>query len=131
MKKNPVVHFEMPYDDAARLAKFYEAAFGWGINKLGEEMGNYVLATTTETDENNMVQTPGTINGGFAPRSDGYKAPSVVINVDDINEAMQKVKDAGGEVLNDPVDIPGIGVYVTIHDSEGNQLSMMQPSEGN
>ena len=45
---NPVVHFEMPYDDRARMARFYETAFGWKTQSLGEEMGNYVTAATTE-----------------------------------------------------------------------------------
>src|SRR6516162_7027299 len=48
---NPVVHFEMPYDNPTRAAKFYESAFGWQMQLLGEEMGNYVLATTTETGQ--------------------------------------------------------------------------------
>ena len=26
---NPVVHFEMPYEDRMRMAQFYESAFGW------------------------------------------------------------------------------------------------------
>ena len=45
-----VVHFEMPYGNRDRMAKFYESAFGWQTQKLGEEMGNYVLATTAESD---------------------------------------------------------------------------------
>jgi uncharacterized protein len=45
---NPVVHFEMPYGNRARIAKFYESVFGWQTQILGEDMGNYVLATTTE-----------------------------------------------------------------------------------
>ena len=65
MSKNPVVHFEMPYQDADRVAKFYEQAFGWSMNNLGEQMGNYITAGTADTDQNNMVQTPGTINGGL------------------------------------------------------------------
>jgi len=31
MKMNPVVHFEMPYTDNKRVAKFYKNVFGWGI----------------------------------------------------------------------------------------------------
>ena len=50
-KMNSVVHFEMPYDDRKRRAKFYQDAFGWQTRMLGEEMGNYVIATTTESDE--------------------------------------------------------------------------------
>jgi len=32
----------MPYDDQARMAKFYEKTFGWQHQMLGEEMGHYV-----------------------------------------------------------------------------------------
>ncbi len=128
MKKNPVVHFEMPYDDANRLSKFYKQSFGWEMQKFGQEMGNYVTASTTETDENRMVTTPGTINGGFFPRKPDWPVqyPSVVISVDDIKEAMKKVNDAGGKVLGDPVEIPGIGSYVSFNDTEGNRVSILQ-----
>lgn len=34
---DPVVHFEMPYDDHKRLSKFYEAAFGWKMQLMGAE----------------------------------------------------------------------------------------------
>jgi predicted enzyme related to lactoylglutathione lyase len=65
MKSSPVVHFEMPAKDRKRVADFYSKVFGWKMNQLGPEMGNYLIAETTETDENRMVKTPGTINGGF------------------------------------------------------------------
>jgi predicted enzyme related to lactoylglutathione lyase len=44
---DPVVHFEMPAEDRNQMADFYEQAFGWKTKKLGEDTGNYVLATTT------------------------------------------------------------------------------------
>ena len=34
----PVVHFEMPYVDRARMAKFYKSAFGWQTRMLGEDV---------------------------------------------------------------------------------------------
>jgi uncharacterized protein len=55
-KMNPVVHFEMPYDDRERMAKFYQSAFGWQMQMLGEDMGNYVLATDTEGNRVSMLQ---------------------------------------------------------------------------
>ena len=102
---NPVVHFEMPYDNRQRMAAFYQSAFGWQTQMLGEEMGHYVVAHTTET-VNGMVQTPGTINGGFYPRKPEWPAqhPSV-----------------------EPMEIPGIGQYVSFMDTEGNRVSMLQP----
>ena len=125
---NPVVHFEMPYDNRQRMAAFYQSAFGWQTQMLGEEMGHYVVAHTTET-VNGMVQTPGTINGGFFERKPDWPAqhPSVVIAVDDIRAAMHQVAAAGGDVLGEPMEIPGIGQYVSFLDTEGNRVSMLQP----
>ncbi len=126
--ENPVVHFEMPYEDEARLTRFYQQAFGWGMQSTGPQMGDYITAQTAPTDENRMVTSPGTINGGFYPRSpDGPQHPSVVIAVGDIGAAMHNVTDAGGTVLGEPVEIPGIGRYASFTDTEGNRVSLLQP----
>lgn len=126
---NPVVHFEMPYDAADRMAKFYKSAFGWKMKNLGQKMGNYVLAITTETAANGRPKKGGTINGGFFEKKPDWpmQFPSVVIAVDDLVKAMDKVTKAGGRVLGEPMDIPGVGGYVSFVDSEGNRVSMLQP----
>jgi uncharacterized protein len=128
---NPVVHFEMPAEDRTRMRRFYESTFGWKTEQLGPEMGDYVLVTTTETDASRRPKTPGAINGGFFPKHDDWPAqhPSVVIAVDDIEGSMKKVAEAGGKVLGDPMQIPGVGLYVSFFDSEGNRVSMLQPDE--
>lgn len=125
---NPVVHFELPYENRERAAKFYESAFGWQTQFLGEEMGNYVLVTTAVTDV--APGTPaGAINGGLYPKKPDWLAqyPSIVIGVEDLGESMKKVALAGGRVLGEPMTIPGIGDYVSFLDSEGNRNSMLQP----
>lgn len=126
---NPVVHFEMPYDDPERVAKFYRAAFDWQMQQLGAEMAGYVLAGTAENDEQGRPKTPGTINGGFFARNPEWPAqyPSVVISVGNIQDAMRRVAEAGGKVLGDPMTIPGVGEYVSFFDSEGNRVGMLQP----
>ena len=125
---NPVVHFEMPYDDRKRMAQFYASAFGWQTQLLDEDMGNYVLATTTETDEKGPKQ-PGAINGGFFPKKPDWPAqhPAIVIAVDDIQDAVRRVTEAGGKVLGEPMEIPGVGQYVSFTDTEGNRVSILQP----
>jgi predicted enzyme related to lactoylglutathione lyase len=127
---NPVVHFEMPAEDKSRMADFYTKAFGWKTQMLGPEMNEYVLVTTTEPAENGRPKTPGAINGGFYKKSADMPAqyPSVVIAVDDIREAMKKVTEAGGKVLGEPMEIPGYGLYISFFDTEGNRVSMMQPT---
>ena len=127
---NPVVHFEMPAEDRKRVAAFYTKVFGWQTQLLGPEMGDYVLATTTESGPDGRPKTPGAINGGFFPKSEEKPTqyPSVVIAVENIQEHIKKVNKAGGKVLGDPVEIPGIGWYVSFLDTEGNRVSMLQPS---
>ena len=126
---NPVVHFEMPAEDKKRMANFYTKVFDWKTQHLGEDMGNYVLATTTDSDEKGRPKNPGAINGGFFQKTDDKPAqyPSVVIAVDDIKEHIEKVEKAGGKVLGEPWDIPGVGLYVSFFDTEGNRVTMLQP----
>lgn len=112
------------------MAAFYTKVFGWQTQFLGPEMGDYVLATTTESGPDGRPQKPGAINGGFLPKSNEKPAqyPSVVIAVEDIQEHMKTVNHAGGKVLGDPVEIPGVGWCVAFFDTEGNRVSMLQPS---
>lgn len=132
---NPVVHFEMPAEDMERMKKFYETAFSWKMNQLGKEMGEYVVVNTTETDENGMVKTAGNINGGFYKKTADplSQYPSIVISVDDIHEAMKKVKEAGGTVIGGqkrdgtPDEIPSVGLFASIIDTEGNRIAILQP----
>jgi predicted enzyme related to lactoylglutathione lyase len=127
---DPVVHFEMPYDNRDRIAKFYSTVFGWELRMLGEDMGNYVVATTAKPGGPTPPDAvPGAIGGGFFKRSPDMpgQSPSVVIAVQDIRAAMKKVNDSGGETLGEPMTIPGIGEYVAFFDTEKNRVSMLQP----
>src|SRR5215475_5390441 len=109
---NPVVHFEIPAKDRKRMADFYTQVFGWRTQMLGPEMGNYVVVTTTELDNNGRPKNPGSINGGFFQKSNDKpdQYPSIVIAVNDIKQHMEKVKEAGGELVGEPIDIPGTTV---------------------
>lgn len=126
-KMNPVVHFEMPARDRQRMSDFYTKVFGWKCQQQDEKMGSYVVVSTTETDEKGHPKMPGAIGGGFFMRQEPIDAPSIVIAVDDIIESMKQVQAAGGKVLDKPVEIPGIGQYVSFVDTEGNKVSILQP----
>lgn len=133
---DPVVHFEMPAKDKKRTSEFYSKVFNWKMTMLGDEMGKYLLAGTSEVDENNMVKAPGTINGGFFDYQDkeGFNVPHLVISVDNLEASMKKVEEAGGKILGGAKgpgtidDIPGIGRYVSFIDTEDNHVGMLQPS---
>jgi uncharacterized protein len=129
MSMNPVIHFEMPAEDRKRMSAFYTRAFSWQTNQLGAEMGNYVVVMTSESDENGRPKKPGAINGGFFQKTDDKisQHPSLVIAVDDIKAHIKKVEEAGGKILGEPQNIPGVGLYVSFLDTEGNRVSMLQP----
>jgi predicted enzyme related to lactoylglutathione lyase len=129
MKKNPVVHFEMPAKDKKRVVEFYTNAFGWDMKQLGPDMGDYILARTADTDENNMVKTPGTINGGFFEYKDDElnRVPHLVISVDDVKASIKAVEQAGGTIVGEQMNIPGIGLYVSCRDTEGTIVGILQP----
>ena len=133
-KMNPVVHFELPASDRGRMSKFYEKAFGWRTQQLGPDMGNYVVVSTTETDDKNRPKAPGAINGGFFQKSEDNQLPSVVIGVDDIRQAIKDVRAAGGKVIGghnkdgEPDQIPGVGLYASFVDTEGNRVGILQPA---
>ncbi|HQQ96321.1 MAG TPA: VOC family protein [Cyclobacteriaceae bacterium] len=125
---NPVVHFELPYKDGMRIAKFYKTCFGWKITELGEQSGSYILAQTAIQDAKPGFPA-GSIDGGFFPVKPDWPSqyPSVVIGVEDIHEAMKKIAKNGGTVLGDPMTIPNFGIYVSFLDTEGNRNSIIQP----
>jgi len=126
-KMNPVVHFEMPAEDLARVKRFYENVFGWNMNQLGPDMGNYLLATTSPMDEKNNYKEKGAINGGFYEKGEYGTTPHIVIAVDDLNQFMRKVGESGGELIGEPTAIPGVGDFIMIRDTEGNRVGLLQP----
>ena len=102
---NSVVHFEIPADDFERAQKFYTDAFGWQLQHMPELQ--YTMVMTTESDEQGMPKTPGSINGGMGKRqSPTSEHPTVTIGVEDIDKAFEAIsgrrrfgarrEDAGG-----------------------------------
>ncbi len=126
---NPVVHFEMPAKDMNRMTDFYSKVFGWQTHNLGEEMGHYVTVSTTKTNEHGRPEMAGAINGGFFPINDDRESyyPSIVIAVDNIYESIKNINEMGGKVLGEPVQIPGVGIFASFIDTEGNRASILQP----
>src|SRR5262249_8567006 len=114
---NPVVHFEMPYDDRQRMSQFYASAFGWQTQLLDEDMGHCLLSPTPHPDAQGQ-KNPGAITGGFSPRRPDGPAhpPSSVMAVDDLTAAVRSVTEAGGKVRGEPLEIPGVGQYVSFTD---------------
>ena len=42
---------------------------------------------------------------------------------------MKDITKAGGKLIGHPVDIPGVGKYISFTDTEGNRVSILQPKK--
>lgn len=106
-----VIHFELAAQDPARASKFYREVFGWEIQKWPGPQ-EYWLVKTGPSSE------PG-INGGLLRHKEG--APRLVntIEVASLDEAIEKVKRNGGQVIVPETAIPGVGYQAYCLDTEG------------
>jgi predicted enzyme related to lactoylglutathione lyase len=118
-----VVHFEIPADDLQRAQSFYQDAFGWECQPMAE--ANYTLVTTGPSGDLGPTES-GYINGGLSTRDPQRDRPLVVVDVDDIDTALEKVLSLGGSKVADKIDVMGMGWAAYFTDSEGNVIGLWQ-----
>ncbi len=128
-----VCHFEVPYSDKQRMETFYSKVFGWQFMPAPGDMP-YTFVITTELDEQFMPKKAGGINGGSYPRGEegqgGSSTPVIVIEVDSCQTRIDQVVAAGGTKVLGPNEIPGMGIYAQVKDSEGNVIGLWQTLQG-
>lgn len=121
-----VVHFEIPAENEDRAQAFYEKVFGWTVFKSPIPNWDYRLANTVETDERGMPLTPGAVNGAISKRTNPGDAPVVVIKVQNLDDALARIRAEGCEVVMDPRPVGEIGTFAKFRDTEGNVLGVWQ-----
>jgi len=114
-----VVHFEIPAEDMQRAVSFYRQAFGWEIGKWDGPM-DYWLATTGPEEENG-------IHGAITKREGFNDSVVNTIAVESLAETVARIKAAGGTVLEERLEVPGVGLLAYFRDTEGNMFSALQP----
>ena len=107
-----VVHFEIFSEEPEKLIDFYSKVFGWKFEKWGP-MDYWIIKTG---------EGPG-IDGGLTKEKNlGMNT----IDVPDIDEFMEKIKNAGGMLLTEKMTIPTIGYLAYFKDNQGNVFGIMQ-----
>ena len=132
---NRVVHYEIHAEDIERAKKFYSSVFGWEMQQMGSEYGNYIIVKSGPgADEPADSKQPG-INGGLMarnaptpPQGMGPNAFVCTIGVDDIDTYIKKVEAAGGVAQTDKMEVPNVGWLRYYKDTEGNIFGMLQPA---
>jgi uncharacterized protein len=117
-----VVHFEFPSTDLAASRKFYEAVFGWKIEKWEGPM-EYWLVSTGDRD------IPG-INGALGGAANEMKATVNTVDVEDLDQALKAALANGGQVIMPKDEVPGVGWLAYVREPGGNVLGMIQALPG-
>lgn len=108
------VFFEIPTRNAERSQSFYSTLFGWKFTKY-DGMDDYWLISTGEG--------PG-IDGGLTARPG---AVTNTVDVPSLSAAISTVKTEGGNIVVEPMEIPGVGMLAYCTDPDGNVFGIIQP----
>ena len=110
-----VCHIEIPAPDLDRVQEFYGEVFGWTFEPMQE---GYVFWRA------------GSLGGAFdreaAPTAEGIV---LVLAVDDIDQKLEEIDNAGGRTLQGTTEIGGgMGFYAYFVDPVGNKMGIWMPA---
>jgi hypothetical protein len=97
---------------------FYRALFAWDAADQGEEAGHY-----------HMFEVNGVPVAGAGPIMMEGQPPAwtTYVSVDNADEAIDKVKKAGGTVFVEPMDVLDVGRMAVFADPTGAAAAVWQP----
>jgi hypothetical protein len=125
-----VVHFEVPVKKMARARKFYKDLFGWKLMNVpfsGME-NEYVLAQTVKTaGKHGQPPKEYGINGALDRNA---RTTCIVISVANIDTSLKRIAARGGRIVKPRHEIPKIGYYAKVRDTEGNLIALIQTFSG-
>lgn len=111
-----VVWNELAAADPARAIAFYGAAFGWRAEG-GMPMG--------ELGEYRFLQAGDVGIGAVMPRIMGAEGWLFYFLVPDIDAAADRLREAGGTVEQEPVEIPGGAYSLAARDPQGARFGLV------
>jgi len=117
----PVIHWELLSKDPATLSDFYEKVFAWKIQHF-PEMNYRVVETGGQ----------GGINGGIMQPKHEEPWPgnmTFYIDVDDLADYRKRIIAAGGKILVEEQEVPGMGAFSLFTDLEGRMMGLWKQAK--
>ncbi len=117
----PVVHWEINSNNAERLQEFYSKLFGWSINS-NNPMHYGLVNTGSEKGA----------QGGIGQNDPNQPAGPPVLfymEVQDLQETLNKAVSMGGTIVMPPMEIPNMVTFALFRDPEGNTLGIVKGEE--
>ena len=116
MANGEITHVELPSDDLERAQSFYAELFGWEMQHL-PEMPDYAM----------FQSGPGGSGGAIGLR--GRTAPErmrIYVEVDSLDATVARSLELGGGVAVEITDVPGMGRFAAVIDTEGNEIGLWE-----
>jgi predicted enzyme related to lactoylglutathione lyase len=113
---------ELATTDAKAAMEFYTKLLGWEVgpvHDMGAPAGNYHLFLHEGNQYGGMFVSDGS---GMGPSWLCY------ISVEDVGKATTAAKNAGGRVMNGPMEVPGGSWVAQVLDSEGAPFAVHEPA---
>ena len=115
MAHGDITHIDIPVSDLGKAQEFYSDLFGWNIRAL------------PGFEDYPMWMAPNGISGGgLAPRSEGFTQPRSYVEVDSIDETVEKAVAAGGSVAMPKGNITDTSWWAVIVDPDGNHIGLFE-----
>jgi uncharacterized protein len=105
--------------DIPKAISFYSSQFGWDVQQGGPEVGGYSIA-----------QLSGRPAAGIGPIQGPPGTPSAwttYIATSNAEATAEKIKNAGGQVISDVMDVMGLGQMAIAADITGAAFGIWQP----
>jgi len=127
--QNIIVWADIPVSDLARASKFYSHVLGVPMNVMPGAADVAVPGPSLDAEApTSMDASPVAFDlyVGGTPSADG--ATVYLSSGGDFPGILARVREAGGEVLQEPQDMgPMVGILAFIKDTEGNRVGIHEP----
>ncbi|MBD3234472.1 MAG: VOC family protein [candidate division Zixibacteria bacterium] len=109
-------HFEIPAKDIEKSGEFYKQVFKWKLN-------------TSDFPGYGLLELPREPHAGVEKREPFSNGVMIYIQVADISQTLNVVREAGGEIVKGKTEIPNIGWFGLFSDPDGNVIGVYQSNK--
>lgn len=122
MPKDAVVWFEIPVSNLEKAKAFYSKVTGFALKD--QEMGPNKTAVFGYSGHEDMDASNAVSGHLYEGKPAGNGTGNTIhLAVDNLDEALMRVKPAGGEVVSDAIPIPA-GRFAYCLDPDGNSIGL-------
>ena len=114
---NPVVHFEIGCRDSGATQQFFRELFEWKTEAAGPAA---IISTGSEEGIAGHITELG---------HEPHNYVTIYVQVNDIQEYLDKAESLGGKTAIPPNEVPGMGHFAWFSDPDGNIIGLWKPLE--